>query len=250
MHYTEQGDPAGAVVILLHGYSDSWFSFSRILPLLSPSLHVYAISQRGHGLTDQPDSGYAMPDLAADVLAFMDAQHIARAAIVGHSMGSLVAQEVTAAAPERVERLVLVGSGTGVSHVPGLPELRDAILAFNDPVPPEFVKEFQYSTVFHPVPDEFMDQAIRESLRLPARVWHAVVDGMFAMPRRTSFPAATMPTLLVWGDRDAVFPRTELDALRALVPSAWVRVYAETGHAPHWERPEQFVRDLEAFLRP
>ena len=248
LHYVERGDPKGEIILLLHGYSDSWLSYSRVLPLMSKQYHVYALDLRGHGRSDQPAQGYAMSDLASDVVAFMDARRIRRATVVGHSMGSFVARQVAQRAGDRVARLVLVGSATGVSHLSGLVELRTAVLALTDPVSPDFVREFQYSTVHHPVPDDFMAQAIGESLRLPARVWHGLIEGMFAMPSGSGLGTTAAPVLLMWGDRDGVFPRSELDGLRALFPHAAVVEYADTGHAPHWERPPQFVRDLEAFL--
>lgn len=248
LDFAESGDPAGPVVILLHGYGDSWLSFSRVLPLLSGRYRVFALDQRGHGRSEQPEGGYGMPDLARDVIAFLDAKGIGRAALVGHSMGSFVAQQVARLAPERVSGLVLIGSATGLAHLPNWIELRPVVLALTDPVSPDFARDFQLSTVHRPVPSDFMDQAIRESLRLPARVWHAVIEGMFAMPVGAGPGTATPPTLLMWGDRDAVFPRSELDALAALYPQATVIVYPEIGHAPHWEDPQVFVRDLEAFL--
>jgi pimeloyl-ACP methyl ester carboxylesterase len=163
-------------------------------------------------------------------------------------MGGLVAQQVALLDPERVTHLVLVGSGTGVAHLPHLAEFRAAVLALTDPIPPEFAREFQYSTVRLPVPDEFMDQAIGESLRLPARLWQALMRGMFAMPRVTEPGDASLPTLVMWGAHDAVIPRSEVDALAAFHPGSVVIVYPETGHAPHWEDPQAFVCDLEAFL--
>jgi pimeloyl-ACP methyl ester carboxylesterase len=72
LHYAEQGDPAGQPIILLHGYSDSWYSFSRVLPALAATYHIYALDQRGHGDSDRPAQGYGMPDFAADVVAFLD----------------------------------------------------------------------------------------------------------------------------------------------------------------------------------
>src|SRR5689334_13294603 len=74
MHYAEQGSARNQPIILLHGYSDSWFSFSRVLTPLARDGHVFALDLRGHGKTDKPASGYRMQDLAADVLAFMDAK--------------------------------------------------------------------------------------------------------------------------------------------------------------------------------
>lgn len=83
--YTEQGDPAGPVLLFLHGFADSSHSFSRILPLLSPSYHLYAIDQRGHGNSDKPPSGYTPAEFSEDVIALMDALGIHSATLVGDS---------------------------------------------------------------------------------------------------------------------------------------------------------------------
>src|SRR6186997_63820 len=84
LHYAEQGPARGEPIILLHGYSDSWFSFSRVLTPLARAKHVYALDMRGHGKSDKPGTGYHMRDLAADVVAFMDAKGIVRATVIGH----------------------------------------------------------------------------------------------------------------------------------------------------------------------
>ena len=73
VHYAERGDRTGEAIIFLHGYADSWFSFSRVLPLLSPSYHALAPDQRGHGDSDKPQCCYTADDFTADVDAFMDA---------------------------------------------------------------------------------------------------------------------------------------------------------------------------------
>jgi alpha-beta hydrolase superfamily lysophospholipase len=73
LHYAEQGDPTGEAIISLHGYSDSWYSFSRVLRLLSTEYHAFALTQRGHGDSDKPQCCYTPGDFAADVEAFMEA---------------------------------------------------------------------------------------------------------------------------------------------------------------------------------
>src|SRR5215212_9513031 len=111
IHYAEQGDPGGEALVFLHGYTDSWFSFSRLLPLLDPMRYrAYAIDQRGHGDSERPDGGYAADDLAADVVAFLDAVGAPRATLIGHSMGSIIARRVAETHPDRVARLVLIGA--------------------------------------------------------------------------------------------------------------------------------------------
>src|SRR5215207_10629296 len=134
LRYAEQGDPAGRPVVMLHGYTDSSFSFSRALPLLDPGRRVYALDLRGHGDSERPAGGYAVSDFAADVLAFMDARGLERATLVGHCMGSLVAQRVALVAPQRVERLVLVSSMTAARNIEGMSELRQAIASFDGEV--------------------------------------------------------------------------------------------------------------------
>ncbi len=248
LQYAEQGNPKGWPVILLHGYSDSWVSYSRILPLIDKKYRVLVPTQRGHGDSDRPASGYTFPDFAADVIAFMDAKGLRQATIVGHSMGSFVAQHVAVAAPERVSKLVLVGSATNV-HNNVVRELQREVDGLSDPVSPKFVREFQYSVISQPVPAEFMDQVIQESLKVPARVWKDVMVGMLASPRKLDFSKVAAPTLIVWGDRETVFPdRSEQEALRKGIPNAVLKVYEGSGHCPNWEQPERFVRDLEAFL--
>src|SRR5215218_2162992 len=250
LHYAERGDRAGEAIVFLHGYSDSWYSFSRVLPLLSPEYHAFAFDQRGHGDSDKPECCYTLDDFAADVDAFMDALGIERATIVGASTGALFAQRVALSYPHRVTRLVLIAAQTPANEaVSGLVE---EVRALEDPVPPEFVRGFQESTSHQPVPQEFLETVVSESLKLPARVWRdyleqAVlsIDHDYVLELRE----IDVPTLILWGEQDPLFPREEQERLAAAISGATLRVYPETGHAVHWDRPEWVVRDLEAFMK-
>ena len=94
---------------------------------------------RGHGDSEQPAGGYAMRDLAGDVLALMDTLGIERAsATLGHWMGSFVAQQVALAAPGWVERLVLVGYAPSIHSMAGIDGFTAALNALQDPVPEQF----------------------------------------------------------------------------------------------------------------
>ena len=246
-HYAEQGPTDGEPMILLHGYSDSWFSWTRVLPLFPPTWRAYALDQRGQGDSDRPATGYGMADIAADVLAFMDAKGIRRATIVGHSTGGMVAQQVARLAPERVSRLVLVATAGNIREINGAAEFEQAVMALADPVPEAFAREFQLSTIHRPLPAEFVDRTVTESLKLPAHVWHGMMRGMLETPPAT-LVGVPFPTLLLWGDRDAVFPRAAQDGLQARIPAARLIVFPETGHAVHWEQPERFVEELRGFV--
>jgi pimeloyl-ACP methyl ester carboxylesterase len=247
LQYAEQGPADGEPVVLLHGFTDSWFSFSRALQAFPSSWHAFAVSQRGHGESGRPATGYGMPDLAADALAFMNAMNLPRVTLVGHSMGGLVAMEVALEAPERLARLVLLGSATNMrsEDVKGLVSELEGL---GDEVPPEFARGFQESTIHHPVPPEFLDRAVTESLKVPAHIWRAAAAGQLAAEYTDLVGRITVPTLILRGDHDTIFPEAARQALDRGLPNATVKIYPDTGHALHWERPAEFVRDLEAFV--
>jgi non-heme chloroperoxidase len=247
LQYAESGKPDGEPVILLHGYTDSWFSYSRVLPLLAPRFRAISITQRGHGDSDRPGS-YTGDDFAADVDGLMQALGIERATVVGHSMGSFVAQSVAIRYPERVKKLVLVGSGTTAANEV-IVGLNDFVQTLSDPVPYDFAYEFQASTVFVPVPQQFLETAVGESLKLPAQVWKDVLNGLIATDNAARLDEIAALTLIIWGDQDGIFPRAEQDALAALIPNATLSVFPQTGHAPHWERPRDFAKELEKFVK-
>lgn len=114
LHYAETGNPEGQPVVFLHGWPDSWFSFSRVMPLLPADIRALAVDQRGFGDSDRPPSGYTITEMAGDAIAFLDALGIERATLVGHSFGTFVARQAAIAQPHRVDALVLIGGATAM----------------------------------------------------------------------------------------------------------------------------------------
>jgi len=247
LHYAECGNPNGQPVVFLHGWPDSWFTFSRVFPLLPADLRALAPDQRGFGESDRPETGYSIPELAADVIAFLDALAIPRATLVGHSFGSFVARQTAIANPGRVGALMLIGTGFTGSN-PVTRELQNSLRDLPDPIPQEFARDFQASTAYRPPPSEFFEQIIVESLKLPPRLWRLAIDRLVEYDDTQQLPRIAAPTLLLWGDRDAIFSREEQARFRAALPAARLTVYEETGHCPNWERPERVAADLAAFI--
>jgi non-heme chloroperoxidase len=250
LHYGEQDDRAGEAIVLLHAYTDSWYSFSRMLPLLSPSYHAFVFDQRGHGDSDKPECCYTADDFTADVDAFMEAVGVEEATLVGDSSGGMIAQRVTLDCSQRVARLVLIGSPTTLVNNEAVIKVGEEMLALEDPVSPQFVRDFQESTIYHPVPEEFLSTVVSESLKVPARVWHDYWEGVLLTVDDTArLGEIGTPTLILWGEQDAFLQREEQEWRAAAMPNATFKVYPETGHAVHWERPEWIVRDLEEFMK-
>ncbi len=246
LHYAEYGNPDGEPVVFVHGWPDSWFSFSRVLPLLPESLRGVAVDQRGFGDSDRPESGYAIPEMGADVIAFLDALQIDRATLVGHSFGSFVARQAAIAHPQRVAALALIGTGFAAA-TPVMRDLQNALRDLPDPIPATFARDFQASTVYRPVPAEFFERIVAESLKLPPRLWRLAIDRLVEYEDSRQLALIEAPTLLLWGDRDALFSRAAQDRFMAALPAARLTIYEETGHCPNWERPEQVAADVAAL---
>ena len=248
LHYAEQGVADGQPVLFLHGWPDSWFSFSRVLPLLPGQFRTLCIDQRGFGESERPGSGYRIEDFAADVVSFMDALEIERASLVGHSFGSFVARCVALHAPDRVDWMVLIGTGFARSN-PVILELQASLRNLPDPIPVEFAREFQASTAYLPLPEEFFERIVLESLKIPARLWPVMVDRLIEYDDAAQLSKIAAPTLLLWGEHDALFPRTHQDRVMTALPGAELKIYQETGHCPNWERPERVADDISAFVK-
>lgn len=249
LEYVEQGAASGISVLLLHGLSDSWHSFELVLPHLPESIRTFAVSQRGHGESSYPREGYGSKDFAADVAAFLDALHLDAAVVVGHSMGSWIAQRFAIAYPDRAQGLVLVGSFFSMAKSPVPRELWNSVVStMEDPVDPDFVREFQESTLAQPVPHAFFETVVQESLRLPARVWKAIVASSMQDDFAGRLSNIEAPTLLVWGDQDEMASRSDQEAQTAAITGSQLLTYESTGHAVHWEAPQRFASDLAAFV--
>src|SRR5215218_4923310 len=110
VEYVETGALGGEPLLLLHGLSDSWHSFLPLLPHLPHGVRALAFTQRGHGQSSKPRANYGLDNLVADAMAFLDAMHVDRAVVAGHSMGAAVAARLAAEHPRRVAGLALLGA--------------------------------------------------------------------------------------------------------------------------------------------
>ena len=246
LHYAEQGERGGPVVLMLHGFTDSWFSYSRVLKSMDPKYHVYVLDQRGHGDSDQPRNGYTPRVLADDVLAFMNAIGINEATVVGHSMGSFVAQHIATLEPERVKKLVLIGSAPSVKNTAVYGLQRD-INALSDSVPEKFVRDFQVGLLVQPVPDDFINSIIAESRRLPARIWKEVIKDLLT-GADAELAKIKSPTLIVWGREDGLVPLSEGERFHKDIAGSTMIVFDQCAHVPNIEKAGEFNAAVIKFL--
>jgi pimeloyl-ACP methyl ester carboxylesterase len=247
LNYVVQGDPVGRPIVLLHGAGDSWHSYDLVLPLLSAKYRVYAVTLRGHGWSDHPSDGFARADFAGDIEALLAQLDLHNVVLVGHSLGSFVAQQVAADDQGRIAKLVLIGSGPGIIHDPQEREsLATVFGGLQDPIPYTFARDFQASTIYAPVPPTFFETLVNEALKAPAATWHGLGKS-FGSQQAVALDHIKVPTLVFWGSKDNFFKKEDEELLVSKISGAKLVVYPETGHALHWERPERFAHDLTEF---
>ncbi|HEX5849264.1 MAG TPA: alpha/beta fold hydrolase [Rubrobacter sp.] len=249
LSYVEQGDPSGVPVVFLHAIADSWRSFEPVLSSLPWSVHAFALTQRGHGDASRPAGGYRPRDFAMDLAAFMDVLQLEAAVLVGGSSGGFVARRFAIDYPNRTLGLVFLGSPASLSDKPGVLEMWDSTFSrLKDPLPPDFVREFVKGTLARPIPQAFFETVVQENLKVPARVWRATLKGLLEDDSLRDLCEIKAPTLIVWGDRDTILPRSDQDLLEASITGSQLLVYPGAGHAFYWEEPERVASDLAAFI--
>ena len=248
MPYLEQGDPQGIPLLLVHAVGDSGRIFEGLLDRLPASLHAFAPTLRGHGDASRPESGYRSHHFAADLAAFMDEVGLQAAVVAGGSSGGLVAQRFAIDYPDRVRGLVLLGSPLTLGDKPGAAQLWDTTFSkLADPVDPAFVRGFAESTLTRPMPGTLLDAAVSEGLKVPAFVWRATVRGILDDDFSAELGRIAAPTLIIWGDADALLPREDQEALARGIRGARLLTYPGAGHAFYWEDPAAAAKDLASF---
>jgi non-heme chloroperoxidase len=249
LSYAEQGDRSRPALVLLPGPTDSWRSYEPVLAWLPSSIRAIAVSQRGHGDSDKPATGYRVEDFAADVVPFLDALSIDQAVLAGHSGSCPVARRVAIANPERVAGLVLEASPTTLRGHAGLEGFVGSVVAdLKDPIDPDFARSVVVDTSSEELEPEVLDMFVTELLKVPARVWREMFAALLQYDDTAELGRIAATTLLVWGDADAIVERGTQDLLAARIPDVRALVYPGVGHTPRWEDPPRFAADLATFV--
>ena len=245
------GPESSPAVVLLPGPTDSWRSYAPVLDLFPSSVRAIAVSQRGHGDSDKPATGYRVEDFADDVVPLLDALGLERAVVAGHSGSCLVARRVAIDHPERVAGLVLEASPTTLNGDPGLEEFVKSLMSdLQDPIDPAFARSVVAGTSSDQLAPELLDELAGELLKVPARVWKEMFSGLLDYDDLAELGRITAPTLLVWGDADGlVVARHAGHAGPAHTGTPSCVCTRASGTHPGGRTPERFSSDVADFVR-
>ncbi len=248
---------SGPDLILLHGTGGHLEAYARDIAGLAADFRVTAYDMVGHGWSALPDRPYTVDVLADHLLGLMDTLGIDRAHLSGESLGGWVAAWTAAHHPDRVVRMVLNTPGN-IANKPGvMARLRDSTMAAVRSPDDETVRR-RVEFLFHHkemVTDELVD--LRRAVYSRPGFLRAISNTLVLQDPeiRKDFAWSPQwvgrvlaPTLLLWTEHDPTGGLDEAALLLDWLPDARLRVIADAGHWPQWEKPDEYLRTHRDFL--
>ena len=253
MHYEEAG--TGETILLLHGFAASSSSWSAAIPALAHGHHVLAPDMPGFGFSDKPDVEYGNDLFVAATHEFLEKMGIARAILVGNSMGGGIAVQYVRKYPEQVSRLVLIdtaGVAEGFNTYQTLFKLifnpLTEILPPNRTMVGLILKDVLYHDAGKVTASQ-IDQYYRPYTTAGAmRAATKTMDSFSGHFPESDFTGIGVPTLILWGANDRIFPVDTSETLLRLIPHSKREILSECGHTPQEEQPTGFLESLTRFL--
>jgi pimeloyl-ACP methyl ester carboxylesterase len=248
--YEVSGD--GPALVLGHAVPCDHRMWQSVLPALARHYRVIAIDVRGHGASTAPGR-FSTASLVDDWLAVLDAEGIARAALVGSSIGGMTAIELAARAPERVGALVLVGTSAEQESL-GRRVLNRVLLAIAGLLGPvgSFERKLELDLFAARTRRERPDVVRQVLAWARSHDWRSFLRALRAIAARPSLlpllPRIRCPALIVAGAEDRRMPPARAERIAAGIAEAEVRVVAETGHLVPLEAPEAWLGAVLPFL--
>jgi len=240
-------------MLFLAGMGSSAYIYGGFAPLFADRFRVLALTRRGHGDSDYPETGYAPDTLVEDIRKFMDALHIGKAVLVGHSLAGVELTHFSATYPERVEKLVYLDAlddrrreGTIMEQNP----LRNVEIKKEPAAPPRTLAEFianvkrdvpEFAAIWNEVWDEEISHGVKVNEegvyvdRMPASVETMIVENLVKdyAPKRVE---TVIPTLFIIGNRK----RTRFEGYTAEHIKAYEKFDREIREPFFWEIVSEF----------
>jgi pimeloyl-ACP methyl ester carboxylesterase len=257
--YVEIGE--GKPIVFVHGISGSWQNWLENLPHLSHSHRAIALDLPGFGGSPMPSWSIDMHAYGRLIHDFCEKIGVDRgAALVGNSMGGLIATEAAIVSPDRFDRLVLV-SAAGLINT-WRPRERGIATALAWDTGGPIVARLASTLVRRPgtrlltfrsfvrYPNQLRPELLWEQLNsgVPCPGFSDALRTAIEYDARDRLAEIEIPTLLVWGSDDLVIPVAAGHSYARRIPGARLEIFEDTGHVPQLERPARFNALLDEFL--
>lgn len=256
--------PGRPALVFVHGLGGSWQNWLENLLPFAGDHRVVALDLPGFGASPLPRERITIPGYARLLDRLFETLGIDAAAVVGNSMGGLIAAETALQHPQRVERLVLVSAAgltpadrynprvfetfkrleRGLRFASGHAANRATEMARR-----RRLRRAAFSVVAD-APELLPCALVAEQIKGAGKPgFMPASEALLTYPIRDRVSEVACPTLVVWGTRDRLVPVRDASDYERLIPNARKVIYARTGHVPQLERPARFNADLRAFLQ-
>lgn len=250
---------SGPTLVLIAGLGYGCWYWSKIAAELKDDYQVVIFDNRGAGQSSQPDGPYTVPMLAADTAGLLDALDLKESAILGHSLGGFIAQELVVSRPDLVGKLILASTNHGgMKVIPITPEAL-AVMMDRDGDPVELVKrgiDIACAPGFMEKNPEVVQELVeyRFTNPVPPPQYQAQVAAGAGTAAYTDdlvdqrLGAIKVPTLILSGEFDRVVPPGNADLMAGKIPGSQVVILPNTGHMFPIEDPLAAARAIRDFL--
>jgi len=250
IYWDEQG--SGDALLLIMGLGYTAHMWQRTRPLLSEHYRTIVYDNRGVGRSDSPVGPYAIPLMASDAAAVLDAAEVENAHLFGVSMGGMIAQEFALQYPTRVRSLILgctaAGGPTAVRSEPEATEMLKARAAMNAEQAADAALPFIYDV---DTPRERIEEDLAIRRPWPARPesYLAQLQGIRAWEGYTRLPAIRVPTLVIHGQNDRLVPVGNGQLIADRIPDAKLLIIPHASHIFLTDQPEIAHASILEFLQ-
>lgn len=252
----------GSTVLLIHGIGGSLEDWILNAEAIAKNHRVYALDLVGYGHSDKPSASYSFSYIAQFVKDFMDAESIDRASLIGHSLGGGISLQFSIQFPDKVDKLVLVGSAglgqqvTLLLRVLTLPIIGKFLARPSRKGTADFLKACLYDSAL--VTDELIDfgyslaslpgaqDALLSTVRTLGNIRGMRKDVL--RPIVDNLSAISVPTLIFWGQQDRILPVAHAQVAEDKIPDTQLQIFDPCGHFPQLECPEEFNSIALKFL--
>ena len=232
----------GPLVLFLHGIRGNRSNWSAQLEAFSPKFRAAAWDARGYGDSDDHEGPLQFEYFSGDVARVIEHFGAAQAHLVGLSMGGRIARNVALRFPERLRSLTLVSTQAGFDTLP--PEEVRRFVTERKHITPEGVRKLLGK---HPRPGVF--EALWESIaRTRDEPYRKTLEASVAQDRGAPIENIRVPTLVVAGDEDTVYPPEAAREVARRIPGARLEMIAGAGHLVNMEQPERFNQLVMEFI--
>jgi pimeloyl-ACP methyl ester carboxylesterase len=260
-HYRESGDPVAPLLVLLHGFGDSFTTWQGWERELKPQYHIISLDFPGHGLTRAPAGTTLSGEGLADFVdAFAAALALPKFAVAGNSMGGGAAWQLAVRHPDRVDALILVdAAGFANDKPPSEVPLAFKILRYpigrkllskidNKPLIDQALKTDVYDkSIITPS----LVERFAEFQRAPGHrdILMSVNLGQSGPATAQLLATVKVPTLILWGESDPLIEPAAAKKFAAAISGSKLITYPNVGHLPQIEIPKRSADDAAAFLK-